>query len=85
MSDLVERLRKYAPAATKPTVAALMDEAAAHIEPLQAELAEARAKVEAVINAVQAYLPPDGIGKDEFVSRVIAAVDTPLKERGRDE
>lgn len=36
-----------------------------------------RKAVDTVIAAVQAYLPPDGIDKDEFVSRVIGAVDNP--------
>lgn len=31
----------------------------------------------AVVGAVRDYLPPDGIGKDEFISRVIEAVDSP--------
>lgn len=30
-----------------------------------------------VLDAVQSYLPPDGIGKEEFISRVIEAVDNP--------
>lgn len=31
-----------------------------------------------VVNAVRDYLPPDGIFKEEFIARVIAAVDNPL-------
>lgn len=31
----------------------------------------------AVVEAVRAYLPPDGIGRDECISRVIAATDNP--------
>jgi hypothetical protein len=31
----------------------------------------------AVVDAVRAYLPPDGIGKDEFINRVIGATDNP--------
>ena len=31
--------------------------------------------VAAVIDATRDYLPPDGITKDEFISRVIAATD----------
>lgn len=30
-----------------------------------------------VLAAVREYLPPDGISKDEFISRVIEAVDNP--------
>lgn len=33
--------------------------------------------VAAVIDATRDYLPPDGITKEEFISRVIAATDTP--------
>lgn len=29
------------------------------------------------VQTVRDYLPPDGIGKDEFISRVIEAVDNP--------
>lgn len=38
---------------------------------------ELYAAVAAVIAATRDYLPPDGIDKDEFISRVIAATDTP--------
>lgn len=31
--------------------------------------------VKAVIAASQEYLPPDGISKDEFISRVLGATD----------
>jgi hypothetical protein len=31
----------------------------------------------AIIDAARAYLPPDGIGKDEFISRVLEATDNP--------
>jgi hypothetical protein len=31
--------------------------------------------IEAVIAASQEYLPPDGISKDEFINRVLAATD----------
>jgi hypothetical protein len=31
--------------------------------------------VRAVISASQDYLPPDGISKDEFISRVLEATD----------
>ena len=31
--------------------------------------------VRAVISASQAYLPPDGISKDEFINRVLGATD----------
>ena len=31
----------------------------------------------AVIDAARAYLPPDGIGKDEFIARVLEATDNP--------
>ena len=31
----------------------------------------------AIIEASRAYLPPDGIGKDEFITRVLEAVDNP--------
>lgn len=31
--------------------------------------------VKAVIEASIAYLPPDGISKDEFISRVLGAID----------
>ena len=33
--------------------------------------------VVAIIEASRAYLPPDGIGKDEFITRVLEAVDNP--------
>jgi hypothetical protein len=29
-----------------------------------------------IIAAARAYLPPDGIGKDAFITRVLEAVDT---------
>jgi hypothetical protein len=31
----------------------------------------------AIIEASRAYLPPDGIGKDAFIARVLEAVDNP--------
>ena len=31
----------------------------------------------AIIAAARAYLPPDGIGKDEFIVRVLEATDNP--------
>ena len=31
----------------------------------------------AIIDAARAYLPPDGIGKDAFITRVLEAVDNP--------
>jgi hypothetical protein len=31
----------------------------------------------AIIDAARAYLPPDGIGKDEFIDRVLREVDNP--------
>jgi hypothetical protein len=31
----------------------------------------------AIINAARAYLPPDGISKEEFISRVLEATDNP--------
>jgi hypothetical protein len=31
----------------------------------------------AIIDAARAYLPPDGIGKDEVIARVIEATDNP--------
>lgn len=31
----------------------------------------------AIIEASRTYLPPDGIGKDEFIDRVLRAVDNP--------
>jgi hypothetical protein len=31
----------------------------------------------AIIDAARAYLPPDGIGKDAFIARVLAATDNP--------
>jgi hypothetical protein len=31
----------------------------------------------AVIDAARAYLPPDGISKDEFINRVLEATDNP--------
>ena len=31
----------------------------------------------AIIDAARAYLPPDGIGKDEFIARVLQATDNP--------
>jgi hypothetical protein len=30
-----------------------------------------------IIDAVMAYLPPDGIGKDAFIARVLEATDSP--------
>ena len=30
-----------------------------------------------IIAAAQAYLPPDGIGKDAFITRVLEAIDNP--------
>lgn len=45
MGDLVERLRKNAPEATKPKVAAIMDEAADEIERLRARVVELEAQV----------------------------------------
>ena len=30
-----------------------------------------------IIEAARAYLPPDGIGKDEFIARVLQATDNP--------
>jgi hypothetical protein len=30
-----------------------------------------------IIDAARAYLPPDGIGKDEFITRVLEATDNP--------
>jgi hypothetical protein len=38
---------------------------------------EARAALMPVVDAVRAFLPPDGISADEFISRVIAATDNP--------
>lgn len=49
-------------------------EANAH---LIAAAPELYAAVEAVIGAVRDYLPPDGISKDDFINRVIAATDNP--------
>ena len=31
----------------------------------------------AIIDAAGAYLPPDGIGKDAIIARVLEAVDNP--------
>jgi hypothetical protein len=31
----------------------------------------------AIVEAARAYLPPDGIGKDAFITRVLEAVDNP--------
>jgi hypothetical protein len=31
----------------------------------------------AIIDAARAYLPPDGIGKDAFIARVLGATDNP--------
>jgi hypothetical protein len=30
-----------------------------------------------IIDASRAYLPPDGIGKDAFITKVLEAVDNP--------
>jgi len=30
-----------------------------------------------IIDAARSYLPPDGIGKDEFIDRVLREVDNP--------
>lgn len=35
------------------------------------------AALDKIIAAVRAYLPPDGMSKDEFISTVIEAVDNP--------
>ncbi len=35
------------------------------------------AALKAVIDATQAYLPPDGIPQDELINRVLAATDNP--------
>ena len=50
----------------------LNDEANAR---LIAAVPELHAAVAAVIDATRDYLPPDGITKDEFISRVIEATD----------
>lgn len=42
-----------------------------------AELAEARRAISAVTAATSAYLPPNGISKDECINRVLAATDNP--------
>ncbi len=42
---------------------------------LIASAPELHEAVAAVIDATRDYLPPDGITKDEFISRVIAATD----------
>jgi hypothetical protein len=31
----------------------------------------------AIIDAARVYLPPDGLGKDAFITRVLEAVDNP--------
>ena len=31
----------------------------------------------AIIDAARAYLPPDGIGKDAFITKVLEAIDNP--------
>jgi hypothetical protein len=31
----------------------------------------------AIVEAARAYLPPDGIGKDAFITRVLEATDNP--------
>jgi hypothetical protein len=31
----------------------------------------------AIIDAAKAYLPPDGFDKDEFITRVLEAIDNP--------
>jgi hypothetical protein len=36
-----------------------------------------REALEAVIEAARAYLPPDGVTKDEFIFRVLKAIDNP--------
>ncbi|MDR6826504.1 hypothetical protein J2X48_000692 [Bosea sp. BE271] len=45
-------------------------------EPSSVEAVLRRA-VSAVTDATSAYLPPDGISKDELISRVLAATDNP--------
>jgi hypothetical protein len=30
-----------------------------------------------IISAAQAYFPPDGLDKDEFITRVLEAIDNP--------
>jgi hypothetical protein len=47
----------------------------AHIERLTANRDVFANAVKAVIEASIAYLPPDGISKDEFISRVLGATD----------
>ncbi len=53
-------------------LSAAMWDANARLIAAAPELYEA---VAAVINATRDYLPPDGITKEEFISRVIAATD----------
>lgn len=54
-----------------------LDAAEARVTALEAEKAELMKAVGAVTVATIAYLPPDGISKDECISRVLAATDNP--------
>lgn len=47
-----------------------MDGGEAQVTPTEKALLE-------TVQTVRDYLPPDGIGKDEFITRIIEAVDNP--------
>lgn len=52
-----------------------LDEARAVVADLIASAPELHAAATAIIAAIRDYLPPDGITKDAFISRVVAAMD----------
>lgn len=66
MGDLVERLLKYAPWVTKPTVAEIMAEAADAIEALTAERDRLKAALDEIANHPLATKPTDLAGWREF-------------------
>lgn len=71
MSDLTERLRKYAPAATKPTVADIMDKAADRLEAMEGIILECLPYVQ--------FLVPEAGGSKAV--DLIARIDTLLNNQ----
>lgn len=73
MTTLAERIRARPHDAPMPTEY-LLDDAADELD----RLTTLEAAVRKVIDLVNVYLPPDTkMGKDEFLSEVIGAVDNP--------
>ena len=70
VGDISNRLRPFPILATELLFNPDGREAADAIEALQDA-------VMAVVDAVRDYLPPDGISEEDFISRVIGAVDNP--------